>query len=33
MKITGTKLTVPAILDILFIRNFRFFRRQTLEKT
>ncbi len=33
LKITGTKLTVPVILDILFIRNFRFFRRQTLEKT
>ncbi len=33
LKITGTKLTVPVISDFLFIRNFRFFRRQTLEKT
>jgi hypothetical protein len=33
MKITTTKFTVPAILDILFIKNFRFFRGKILEKT
>ncbi len=33
MKIIITKLTVPTILDILFIKNLRFFREKILEKT
>ena len=32
-KLTITNLTVPAISDIVIIKNFRFFSRQTLEKT